>query len=178
MMWRRPNVDGNLPTPREHAALVPANSNSLLLFGGHGSGQRFNDLHYLDMESYAWQQPTIAGSGPSPRQVRKFVILFYFFTAMFVLGLLTHSPLPRPFCLYLIVIYYLYIVYYIIYYYSYHYFYHRGVWTFASPGERRPSSLLPFVYTGTAGRQKRRNALTQPTLHNPPQYQRRFYDSY
>jgi hypothetical protein len=97
---------------------------------------------------------------------------------MFVLGLLTHSPLPRPFCLYLIVIYYLYIVYYIIYYYSYHYFYHRGVWTFASPGERRPSSLLPFVYTGTAGRQKRRNALTQPTLHNPPQYQRRFYDSY
>ena len=73
MMWRRPNVDGNLPTPREHAALVPANSNSLLLFGGHGSGQRFNDLHYLDMESYAWQQPTIGGSGPSPRQVRKFV---------------------------------------------------------------------------------------------------------
>ena len=43
-------------------------ANTVCLFGGHGSGQRYNDLHYLDMEHFTWMQPNIAGTAPSPRQ--------------------------------------------------------------------------------------------------------------
>mmetsp|Transcript_46212 Transcript_46212/g.88190 ORF Transcript_46212/g.88190 Transcript_46212/m.88190 type:complete len:1493 (-) Transcript_46212:386-4864(-) len=68
LAWRRPNMDGNIPLPREQASFTPVTSSTLCLFGGHGSGQRFNDLHYLDMETYTWMQPNIGGSGPSPRQ--------------------------------------------------------------------------------------------------------------
>jgi hypothetical protein len=69
LQWRRPNMDGNIPAVREYASFIALSPNTVCLFGGHGSGQRYNDLHYLDMEHFTWMQPTIAGTAPSPRQV-------------------------------------------------------------------------------------------------------------
>ncbi|KAK3273495.1 hypothetical protein CYMTET_18285 [Cymbomonas tetramitiformis] len=75
MTWRRPNMDGTVPSAREYGTFLPMSGNTLCLFGGHGAGQRFNDLHYLDLESFMWMQPTIAGSAPSPRQGAAMAVL-------------------------------------------------------------------------------------------------------
>lgn len=40
----------------------------LYVFGGHGSGQRFNDLNMLDLSLWTWSVPTTTGTPPSPRQ--------------------------------------------------------------------------------------------------------------
>jgi hypothetical protein len=40
----------------------------LYIFGGHGSKQRFNDLHILDLSVWGWSTPTTTGTPPSPRQ--------------------------------------------------------------------------------------------------------------
>eukprot|EP00898_Chlorokybus_atmophyticus_P005213 jgi/Chlat1/5693/Chrsp38S05540 len=59
-IWHKPGLEGLGPTPREGVSAVVVR-NTLVLFGGHGSGQRYN-------EHWVWSQPVISGAAPSPRQ--------------------------------------------------------------------------------------------------------------
>lgn len=45
----QPMIDGNLPTVRENAAMVAIGDN-IVLFGGHGVQQLYNDLIILDTQ--------------------------------------------------------------------------------------------------------------------------------
>jgi hypothetical protein len=68
--WTKMAPEGNLPLPRESGNMLLLNDNTAVLFGGRGSGQRYNDLHFLDLShpKLMWTQPIVAGSAPSPRQ--------------------------------------------------------------------------------------------------------------
>lgn len=64
--WTRLAADGAVPPPREGACAV-CHDGSLMVFGGRGSGARYNDLFFYDPKSNMWSQPTTMGSSPSPR---------------------------------------------------------------------------------------------------------------
>ena len=68
--WSKMAPEGNLPAPREFGNMELLNDDTAVLFGGRGSGQRYNDMHFLDLKhpKLMWSQPIIAGSAPSPRQ--------------------------------------------------------------------------------------------------------------
>lgn len=68
--WTKMQPEGALPLPRENGNMILLNDNTAVLFGGRGSGQRFNDMHFLDLShpKLMWSQPIIGGSAPSPRQ--------------------------------------------------------------------------------------------------------------
>ena len=68
--WTKMAPEGNLPAPREFGNMLLLNDDTAVLFGGRGSGQRYNDMHFLDLShpKLMWSQPIIAGSAPSPRQ--------------------------------------------------------------------------------------------------------------
>ena len=69
LIWYNPLCEGTMPAPREYASctLTPDGS-QMIVFGGHGNGMRYNDLHSLDLATYTWQQLPTAGAAPSPRQ--------------------------------------------------------------------------------------------------------------
>ena len=69
LVWYNPLCEGTMPAPREYATCTLApDDNTMLVFGGHGNGMRYNDLHSLDLATYTWQQLPTAGAAPSPRQ--------------------------------------------------------------------------------------------------------------
>lgn len=65
--WSKPNMEGIIPTPREHAHMSMC-GDQVLVFGGSGSGQRLNDLYLFDLETMTWTSPPVSGSVPGPRQ--------------------------------------------------------------------------------------------------------------
>eukprot|EP00740_Mantoniella_antarctica_P005333 CAMPEP_0181361168 /NCGR_PEP_ID=MMETSP1106-20121128/7122_1 /TAXON_ID=81844 /ORGANISM="Mantoniella antarctica, Strain SL-175" /LENGTH=1010 /DNA_ID=CAMNT_0023474623 /DNA_START=178 /DNA_END=3207 /DNA_ORIENTATION=+ len=69
-VWTKLAPEGNLPAPREFGNMLLLNDDTAVLFGGRGSSQRYNDMHFLDLShpKLMWSQPLIAGSAPSPRQ--------------------------------------------------------------------------------------------------------------
>jgi hypothetical protein len=68
--WTQLSPDGDKPAARENATMVLLNDTTAVLFGGKGQGQRYNDLHFLDLTGVhgAWSQPVCGGQVPSPRQ--------------------------------------------------------------------------------------------------------------
>ncbi|CAG9466922.1 unnamed protein product [Pedinophyceae sp. YPF-701] len=68
-VWEKQQCEGNYPGARENASarFVPE-TNSIVVFGGRGTGVRYNDLHLLDLATLTWSQPATSGSVPSPRQ--------------------------------------------------------------------------------------------------------------
>ena len=68
--WTQLSPDGDKPAARENATMVLLNDITAVLFGGKGQGQRYNDLHFLDLTGVhgAWSQPVCGGQVPSPRQ--------------------------------------------------------------------------------------------------------------
>ena len=58
------------PCARSQAACcLEPEAGALIVFGGEsGRESRFNDVHVLDLASWRWSQPALAGTGPSPRQ--------------------------------------------------------------------------------------------------------------
>jgi hypothetical protein len=49
--WSKLAPEGNAPAPRENGNMMLLDDNTAVLFGGRGSGQRFNDLHFLDLSN-------------------------------------------------------------------------------------------------------------------------------
>ena len=69
LVWYRPICEGTMPAAREHAAVtISPDAKSMIVFGGHGNGTRYNDLHALDLGTFNWTQMPCAGAVPSPRQ--------------------------------------------------------------------------------------------------------------
>lgn len=66
-MWHKPATEGAGPSARAAAAAVCIEG-QMLLFGGHGTGSRLNDVYTLDFHSWQWQQAVTSGTAPSPRQ--------------------------------------------------------------------------------------------------------------
>ena len=69
LVWYNPLCEGIMPEPREYASCcLSPDGQTMICFGGHGNGMRYNDLHSLDLSTYTWQQLPTAGAAPSPRQ--------------------------------------------------------------------------------------------------------------
>ena len=69
LTWYNPLCEGTMPAPREYAsATLSPDGQTMIVFGGHGNGMRYNDLHALDLSTYTWMQLPAAGAAPSPRQ--------------------------------------------------------------------------------------------------------------
>ena len=65
--WSKPNVEGNPPSPREHAHMSMW-GDQVVVFGGSSSGARLNDFFVFDLETSTWSAPAISGNVPGPRQ--------------------------------------------------------------------------------------------------------------
>lgn len=46
--WSQPPVEGSPPSNREGAAMI-IHGSQLVLFGGRGDHQRYNDIYFLDL---------------------------------------------------------------------------------------------------------------------------------
>lgn len=68
-VWSKATTEGTPPAPREGAAycLIP-DQRKMVVFGGKGVRQRYNDLFTLDLDNFRWSQPAYGGNQPSPRQ--------------------------------------------------------------------------------------------------------------
>eukprot|EP00029_Vermamoeba_vermiformis_P009501 TRINITY_DN4754_c0_g1_i1.p1 TRINITY_DN4754_c0_g1~~TRINITY_DN4754_c0_g1_i1.p1 ORF type:complete len:850 (+),score=215.22 TRINITY_DN4754_c0_g1_i1:79-2628(+) len=66
--WLKPSVSGNVPTPRSWHSAVTIN-NRLYIFGGTSFDDRdatYNDIHYLDTDTFVWSYCDIEGVAPPP----------------------------------------------------------------------------------------------------------------
>lgn len=73
MSWVKPLLEGPQPHVREGASMV-AVGDKIMIFGGHGARQRFNDLYILDAKTWTWNPQSTKGSKPNPRQNAAMVV--------------------------------------------------------------------------------------------------------
>jgi N-acetylneuraminic acid mutarotase len=64
--WHNVRCSGVLPEPRYGHSVVVV-GNRMFLFGGKGQGTIFRDVHFLDLEEWAWVPVSSTSTGPSPR---------------------------------------------------------------------------------------------------------------
>ncbi|XP_039282665.1 host cell factor 1-like [Nilaparvata lugens] len=76
--WELPQTYGTSPSPREsHTACAYTDSkgvSKLVIFGGM-SGCRLGDLWILDIETMAWNRPTVFGKTPLPRSLHTATVI-------------------------------------------------------------------------------------------------------
>ncbi|MDZ8050749.1 MAG: kelch repeat-containing protein [Aulosira sp. ZfuVER01] len=74
-IWKNRPTQGNSPHPRYgHSAIVY--QNSIIIFGGENNetGETFNDIHLLDLETWTWMQPQVWGDIPTSRSFHTAVL--------------------------------------------------------------------------------------------------------
>lgn len=54
--WKRQELKGYSPSPRENAALVLHQRSMIVLYGGRNEGNNLNDLHIYRIENKVWIQ--------------------------------------------------------------------------------------------------------------------------
>jgi hypothetical protein len=65
--WYKQNCDKSAPAPRDHASSVYCQGH-MVMFGGHTTGKRLNDLAVLDLSSFSWSTWVSIIGQPSPRE--------------------------------------------------------------------------------------------------------------
>lgn len=54
--WKRQELKGYYPSPREHAVMVLHQRSSLILYGGRNGRENLNDFHIYRIDNKMWLQ--------------------------------------------------------------------------------------------------------------------------